>query len=130
MGARVLIVEDNGLLALELARAVGAGGFNVVGPARTAANALKLIGREGCDAAVLDVHLGNETSERVALELRKLKTPFLVVSAYFSDQMPPAFGDALALRKPVCPRLLISGLIKCLEHPRCLMPSEGLQFSV
>jgi len=125
MRARILIVEDNALLALDLARTIQTAGFDVTGPALTAASALNLIEREGCDAAVLDVNLGNETSEGVALELRKLNTPFLVVSACFSDQLPGALRDAPVFTKPLLPNLLIAGIVSCIQHRRRPIPASA-----
>ena len=47
------------------------------------------MGETGCDVAVLDVNLGNETAEPVARELRARGTPFVVLSGYSSEQHPP-----------------------------------------
>ncbi len=116
MGARVLIVEDNALVALELAHAVQAAGFVVIGPACAVNGALELIAREGCDAAILDINLGKETSEAVALELKRWKTPFLVLSGYAPNQYPAVFRDAPALAKPLVPTLLIAELMRCLRE--------------
>jgi len=46
----------------------------------------------GCEAAVLDVNLGFETSERVAPELKKRGRPFVALSGYSHDQHPTAFS--------------------------------------
>ena len=98
---RVLLVEDEALLAIDLADLLTEAGFEVIGPAMRAAEALALIASSGCDAAVLDVHLGDETSEPVAIELTRLGVPFIVLSGYNSDQHPPAFKGAPMLLKPV-----------------------------
>jgi DNA-binding NarL/FixJ family response regulator len=56
--------------------------FTIVGRAQNVADALSLLDQNGCDAALLDINLGHETSEPVALELAKRKTPFVTLSAY------------------------------------------------
>ena len=90
MNKRVLVVEDDAMIALDIARELTDAGLEVVGPAISVAKALRLIGDYGCDAAVLDVNLGNnETSEPVARELRARSTPFVVLSGYSSEQHPP-----------------------------------------
>ena len=65
MNKRVLIVEDEPLLAIDLAQEVSLAGYIVVGPATSVAKAIDLFCDEGCDAAILDVNIRNETSERV-----------------------------------------------------------------
>jgi DNA-binding response OmpR family regulator len=81
MTARVLVVEDEAILALDIAEQLSSAGFQVVGPAPSVAKALKLITDVGCDFAVLDVNLRDETAEPVARELRSRSTPFLFLSA-------------------------------------------------
>ncbi len=106
----VLVVEDEALVALEIAHVLTGAGFDVLGPARAVAQALELLGQAGCDAAVLDINLGTETSEPVALELSKRRTPFVTLSGYRQDQHPPVFKSAPALAKPLRPEILIAEL--------------------
>ena len=101
MTIRVLLVEDEPLLAVELADELAEAGFKVVGPASSTARALRLMDDTGCDAAVLDVNLGKETSEAVALALRESGTPFVVLSGYSSIELGAAFQGAPFLSKPV-----------------------------
>ena len=105
---RVLVVEDEPLLALEVAELLTDAGFEVVGPATSVAKALKLISDVGCDAAVLDVNLGHEHSEPVALELKTRGTPFVVVSGNSRGHYPSGFDGAPALSKPFAPANLLA----------------------
>jgi DNA-binding response OmpR family regulator len=98
---RILVVEDEVLIALDIGQILAEAGFDVVGPANSAAQALDLMKHIGCEAAVLDVNLGSKTSERVALELKKRGRPFVALSGYSHDQHPTAFSDAPALTKPL-----------------------------
>ncbi len=104
--SRVLIVEDEPLLAMDVADQLTDAGFEVVGPATSVAYALKLLGKVGCDVAVLDVHLGPENSEAVALALKSSGTPFVVLSGNSQKHFPPGFEGAPFLSKPISPPTL------------------------
>jgi DNA-binding response OmpR family regulator len=101
VSARILILEDEPLVAIEMMRDLKRAGFEVAGPALTVVRALDLIEREGCDAAVLDIRLGSETSEPVAQKLLAEGIPFVSVTGYARDQQPAVFQSAPMLSKPV-----------------------------
>ena len=109
---RVLVVEDDGLIAADLADVLTNAGYEVVGPTGVVADALHLVETVGCDIAVLDINLGRETSEAVAHSLRDRGTPFLVVSGYTVHQSPTIFHDAPRLSKPVGDTTLILNVAK------------------
>lgn len=115
---RVLVLEDEALLALDLKRRLESAGIIVVGPATSVAQAVELMG-DGpcCDAAILDVNLGGgETSEPVARELRSRRVPFLTVTAYASKDRPPAFEGIPTIAKPVHTEHLLSELQRCIKR--------------
>ena len=101
MSARILIVEDEPLIALELVTVLTAAGHTVIGPATEVAEGLKLLADPGCDAAVLDVNLGRETAAPIAEAMRSRGLPFVIVSGYSKQQQPPAFSGAPFLPKPI-----------------------------
>jgi PAS domain S-box-containing protein len=107
--ARILVVEDEPLVALELTQSLRDAGFAVMGPARSVGQAMQLL-EGGCDAAVLDINLGEETSEPIAHELIRLGKPFFTVSGYAADQRPEVFASAPAFSKPVHSERLIAEL--------------------
>ena len=113
-GRRILVVEDEPLIALEVAHVLTEARFEVVGPTRDVAGALSLLDRGGCDAAVLDINLGHETSERVAIELARRRTPFVTLSGYSRAQQGSSFDGAPALAKPLKPELLVATITRCL----------------
>jgi CheY-like chemotaxis protein len=117
---RVLIVEDEPIVAHEIAEILKQGGFCAIGPACSVAQALELLKANGCDAAVLDINLGKETSEAVAWELMQLQTPFVTVSGYSKTQKPAAFADVPALTKPLRPDTLIREIWRCMTGEPCL----------
>jgi two-component sensor histidine kinase len=112
-GLRVLLVEDDPLIALDLAQLLEEAGFVVIGPAHSVAGALGLLRDARCDAAVLDVNLGAETAEPIALALAKTGTPFVTLSGYSRDQQPAAMRNAPLLGKPVIPETLFAELNRC-----------------
>lgn len=114
MGSRVLIVEDEFFIALDIGQQLADAGFEVVGPAPSVAKALKLAAEPGCDVAILDVNLGGETSEPVARKLREADKPFVVLSGY-SDSRLPWYGAAPVLSKPLRMQDLIAALQGCVE---------------
>ncbi|MFC3231134.1 PAS domain S-box protein [Marinibaculum pumilum] len=100
-GRRVLVVEDEALVAFELAGALEQAGFAVVGPVARVDQALALIETPGCDCAVLDINLGSEMADPVAARLTACGLPFVTVSGYAPSQQPAAFRGAPFLPKPV-----------------------------
>lgn len=110
MSVRVLVVEDEAIVAIDIAEQLVQAGFVVVGPAPSVAKALRLIVEEGCDVAVLDVNLRDETAEPVARELRSRRTPFLFMSAVSRDHLPAEFNDKVLLPKPTRPSVLVAAL--------------------
>ena len=105
-GRRVLVVEDEPLIAAEIATTLELAGFKIVGPAGSVSLALALMNGDGCDAAVLDVNLGHETSEPIARGLMNEGKPFVVVSGYTRAQMPQIFRAAPLIGKPLSPAVL------------------------
>ena len=111
---RILLAEDEALLALLLAERLEEAGFRITGPATSVAAALALIEQEGCDAAVLDVQLGKETAAPIAQALRSRSIPFLTLSGYSESQRPPVFDGAPMMVKPVRMHDLVAFLKRCL----------------
>ncbi len=113
--SRVLVVEDEALISMDIASMLSTAGFEVLGPASTVAQAFNLLERSACDAAVLDVNLGKETAEPVARYLLENGTPFITVSGYAREQQPAIFRKSLLLPKPLRSDLLINAVRQCIE---------------
>ncbi len=107
---RVLVVEDEAMLALEVAEQLEQAGFHVIGPAFSVGNALSVLEMQGCDSAVLDVHLGEQTSAPVALALTSRRIPFVALSGYGRDELPVEFRHSPLLTKPADSSHLIRAL--------------------
>lgn len=117
---RILVVEDDALIAIETGQILAEAGFQVVGPAKSVAKALELIKHTGCDAAILDINLGSETSERVARELNARGTPFVTQSGYSKGQHPALFQGVPAFAKPVRPEPLLASLRQAIRMHRMM----------
>jgi len=113
--AHVLVVEDEALVAVEISRILRNQGFQVVGPTARVEEALHLLNDVGCDAAVLDIQLGRETSELIASVLTARDTPFVAVSGYSRDQCPRGFENVAFLTKPLRSELLVEHVKRCLD---------------
>lgn len=96
---RVLVVEDDVLVALGLEQILEDLKYDVVGPAHSVEDALALLDRETPDAALLDINLGGVLSTAVARRLRKKDVRFAYCTGY-SDRGDTGV-EAPALIKPV-----------------------------
>jgi DNA-binding response OmpR family regulator len=109
------------MIGLDIGEQLAEAGFEVVGPALSVAKALRLVAEPGCDVAVLDINLGSETSGPIARKLRASGTPFVVVTGYSVDNLPPWFHDAIIVTKPYRIADLVCALRKCAD----VMPSTS-----
>ncbi|HSN72793.1 MAG TPA: response regulator [Steroidobacteraceae bacterium] len=101
-GRRILVVEDEVLIALDLESLLMANGCSVLGPVNTVTAALSIVGEDRLDAALLDLNLGGQPSTPVAAELKARGIPFLVVTAYGRSAMQmDEFHGAPIIDKPI-----------------------------
>lgn len=114
-GKRVLILEDEALIALTLTDAVRDAGCEVVGPVGTIEAALELIRQNPPDIAVLDVNLAGKGSAPVAEALRSLGVPWVYCTGYAepASQIDAAL-IAPMLTKPIDPLALAAALRRAL----------------
>ncbi|MBS0220076.1 MAG: response regulator [Proteobacteria bacterium] len=121
-GARVLIVEDNFLVATDLSAMITASGGTVIGPAGDAVKACALTKVGGPDLAVLDVKLHEGDSRAVVDELERHHVPFLVLTAYEQSGLPPCFAGVPYLSKPFMEDDLLRLLVTLLPRPATRSP--------
>jgi PAS domain S-box-containing protein len=98
-GARVLIVEDAVLLAMELESGLSEAGATVIGPAYELEEALALLDQP-IDAAVLDANLNGHSVSPVAEALKARNVPFVFATGYGEAGGAPGDFDAPVIRKP------------------------------
>lgn len=110
-GLRVLIIEDEALIAMVYEDLLAEQGCESLGPAASVAQALALIAADPPDAALLDVNLDGEISGPVAERLHQEGIPFLVVTGYEDLGLGvPAMEAAPRLCKPIVPETLIEAM--------------------
>jgi PAS domain S-box-containing protein len=110
VGKRVLIIEDEPLVALELANILGDAGMVVAGVAATAEEAMATIVDVPADAVLLDGNLQGALVDDVAALLLERRVPFLFVSGYGRDHLPIGLESVLVVDKPFDARTLAAAL--------------------
>ncbi len=112
----ILTVEDAFLVGLQLKRDLESLGFEVIGPASTVAEALKLVDHPSLAMAVLDINLGSEDSIPIATALHERNIPLLFISGYDSVAREP-FEKAVVLRKPSTPAKIAEAISSIIPLP-------------
>lgn len=100
-GLRVLVVEDEALVALQLEDMLAALGCSIIGPASRVEQALDLLDGEPVDAAVLDLNIAGELVYPVADVLGARGLPFIFATGYGAEGVSKPYRDRPVLQKPV-----------------------------
>ncbi len=113
-GARVLLVEDDPIIALDLEMTLQDCGASVVGPYATLTAAMPDLDPLP-DVALLDVTLRDGTTEELARHLNELGVPFVVLSGAAAASLPAAYEGAPLVEKPYRDRDLAHTLCSVLK---------------
>ncbi len=114
-GKRILIVEDDYILAMSMSQAIQEYGGHVVGPVPSIEAALRFIEEEGQpDAAVLDIRLGEDTSFPLAAALREKGVPLFFVTGFDDWFLPQELDDVPVYQKPTDPENVVRLLMEAL----------------
>jgi CheY-like chemotaxis protein len=100
-GSAILVVEDEYLIADDLARELEAHGFLVIGPVATIEAAVEAIGSSQPDFAILDINLRGERVFPLADILSVRGIPYVFATGYDADVIPPRFAEILRHEKPI-----------------------------
>jgi len=109
-GERVLVVEDEPLIAMDVAQAIEEAGGQVVGPADNLADAKQLAGGANITAAMLDIQLHQAVSADVAAILAGRNIPFVFYSGYNDSDVSRAWPNVALVIKPVGSTSLVEAL--------------------
>jgi DNA-binding response OmpR family regulator len=105
---RVLIVEDEWLVAEDYSSTLRAAGYAIVGPTPSVDGALALIAETEVRAALLDKNLNGETSYPIAKRLAECNVPFAFMSGYTTSDLPPSFSGRTIVGKPISEAALLA----------------------
>lgn len=98
---RILVVEDNFLIAETICELLGECGCYVIGPAPNLGRALALVDQDRPDGALLDINLGSDLSFPLAAVLEELSVPFVFMTGYDDGILfPPEFRKVRRISKP------------------------------
>jgi DNA-binding response OmpR family regulator len=111
-GARVLVVEDDYLISMNLESTLAEAGAEIAGVSRTVKDALALAKQNGVAAAILDFRLGCETVEPVARQLSRRGIPFVFYTGQLEAEhlLGSEWPGCKILRKPSRPQAIVSAI--------------------
>jgi CheY-like chemotaxis protein len=114
--SRILVLEDEGLVAMHIQDLLEDHGYVVLGPVRTVEDALSCLEGEVIDAALLDVNLGKGgTSFPVATVLKERAIPFVFLTGYGEKGLQEPFSNWKVLSKPVDEQSFLETLEQLLQ---------------
>ena len=123
-GRNILIVEDEYLIAVEVAHAFRSVGAQVLGPVGTIDGADTYI--DSAEAAVIDIGICGEMSFPLADRLATLGVPFVFHTGYDRDVIPTRFRQVEVFTKPADTAAIVEGVgSKFLETRQASMPGTG-----
>ena len=114
---RILLVEDEFLVAAEMCEEVGDLGLEVVGPFGSVEEAVAAIRATTIDAALVDINLGGVWAYPIADELIARDVPFAFTTGYDRASIQDRYADVPRISKPVSARML-RDLIGTILEPR------------
>lgn len=104
---RALIIEDEPLVALDIATLLEADGFEIAGIAASIDEALNMISHADVDVALLDGNLRGQAVDAVASALQEKKISFVFVSGYGRENLPARFAGVPVVAKPFSDQQLV-----------------------
>jgi AmiR/NasT family two-component response regulator len=116
-GHRVLVIEDEYLIAMEIAEVLENAGAQIVGPAASLTRAAKLIRQNGFDMAVVDVKLRDGEAYQLVEALQAAGVPLVFLTGLEQAQISEAYRTLPHVIKPFGHRQLVSALAD-LNHYR------------
>ena len=100
-GNKIMVVEDEALVAMSLRDSLDELGFSVIGPFSRISEAMIALRNNHVDAAVLDVNLGGELIYPLADVLTADHVPFVFITGYGADEIERRYASIPILQKPI-----------------------------
>jgi DNA-binding response OmpR family regulator len=107
-GARVLVVEDEPIVGMDIEAILSEAGLEVVGPVSSVSEALELISSAPIECALIDFVLTDGNALDVVARLTDSSIPFAFVTGVSRDGIPAAYGDIPTVGKPFAAAELVS----------------------
>jgi CheY-like chemotaxis protein len=98
---RILVIEDEFLVALDMTAALEHLGYGAVSHAETENSALQQLTENDWDAVIADANLNGRGIERIGALLQARHIPFVIVTGYEREDLPAVIREAPLLSKPV-----------------------------
>lgn len=117
MGNRILVVEDEALVAMAIRESLDTLGYAVVGPCGNITEAVIALRHNRVDAAVLDINLGGDLVYPLADILVAENIPFVFVTGYGHEELESRFSAIPILQKPIEPHALRTVLMRGARRP-------------
>jgi PAS domain S-box-containing protein len=111
-GRRFLVVEDEALVALDLAYSLEHAGAEVAPPVGTEKEALEIIENGDFDGALLDANLHGRSVNEIAAALTRRNIPFVFITGYGPQGLRTSFEHATILAKPVSDQQLLEAVVR------------------
>jgi CheY-like chemotaxis protein len=124
---KVLVVEDEMMIAMLIEDMLDEFGCKVVGPATSVPRALELIGKEQVEVAVLDLNLDGKDTYTIAEALRQKHVPFIFATGYGSTNLREEYGDRPVLQKPFQAKALETALTEALSDPNVVAGADEIK---
>ncbi len=123
---RVMIVEDEALIAMFLANLLQDAGYEIVGPFSKVETGVKAAGTEAMiEAALLDVNLGRSTVFPVADRLAERNIPIVFMTGYGLQGLPEHYKAWQVITKPYTPSMVTEALARILPNSSILLQHAG-----
>ena|ERR1700731_403883 len=115
-GSRVLVVEDDSIIALDVQSSLEEAGAITVGPAFTLSRALELAKHENVSAATLDLRLGHDSAASVATILEERHIPFIFYTGQpVEDPVRRAWPHTKVLSKPASGHEIVDAIAEIIR---------------
>jgi CheY-like chemotaxis protein len=116
-GRRILVVEDEAVVALWLTDVLVSAGASVVGSVASVGEALARAEDGSLDCAILDYRLPDGTTAPVADLLAARGVPFVFATAYYAEEIDPRYSDRPRVEKAFVAEDLLRAVVSVLQPP-------------
>jgi DNA-binding response OmpR family regulator len=113
---KILVVEDEAVVALDLQRTLREAGYRVVGPATSLADVQKLIARGSIDCAVLDLAIDRRTPIPVADLLAFADVPFVFLTNGDKSGLPQQHVHRPVVERPYIEHDLLAAIERAMRR--------------